>query len=72
MREDSTVKRVVLAVVVGVVTALVLALVGSLLETVDQETIAKLGKFLQNYSFLFGLLAGVWYFFTGRTLNDSL
>lgn len=66
------VKRVVLAVIVGIVTALVVGLVGSLLETVDQETVSKLGDFLQTYSFLFGVLAGVWYFLTGRTPGDSL
>jgi len=66
------VRKVVLSVVVGVVTALVLALLGTLLATVDQETIRSLGSFLKGYSFLFGLLAGVWYFFTGRTPGDTL
>lgn len=66
------VRKVVLSVVVGVVTWLVVALAGSVLESVNQETVAAIGRFLENYAVLFGLLAGVWYFFTNQTPGDVL
>lgn len=60
-------RKGILAVVVGVVTALMVALVGSVLAEVNQDMVATLGDFLKTYSFLFGVLAGIWYYFTGET-----
>jgi hypothetical protein len=56
--------RVALSVVVGVVTWIVALLVGWVLVEVSLESI---GAFVKGVAPLLGLVAGVWYFFTGET-----
>lgn len=57
--------RVVLAVVVGVVVALVTILVGGLLTDLRVDFAVTVGDWLQKYGAVLGLLAGLWYFFSG-------
>lgn len=44
------IRKVALSVVVGILTTLVAGLVGSLLVTVDNDTVAALGAFLRKTS----------------------
>lgn len=57
--------KVAMSVVVGVITALVTALIGIVLVSVGVHDI---GEFVKGIAPLVGLLAGVWYFFTNRSL----
>lgn len=57
--------RVLVAVVVGIVAALLTALVGIIVAELGSGDV---GRFLQGISWLVGVLAGVWYYFTGRTV----
>ena len=59
--------RLILAVIVGIVTFIVLYVVGALLATVDVTWVSTLGSLLKQFSSLLGLIAGVWYYFTGQT-----
>lgn len=61
--------RIALAVVVGVITALVVALIGYILVEVG---LVSIGGFVKGISALVGLLAGVWFFFTGQTPNNAV
>lgn len=59
--------RIVLAVVVGVVVTLACVLVGVILQSLTVAIAVTVGKFLENYSGVFGVLAALWWFFSGRT-----
>lgn len=59
--------RIVLAVIVGVVVTLLCVLVGGLLITMPVSWAAAVGAFLKEFSGLLGLLAALWYFFSGTT-----
>lgn len=59
--------RVVLAVVVGIVVGLVCLLVGALLGDIGIPFVATIGSFLATWAWVLGLLAGLWFFFSGRT-----
>lgn len=59
------ISRLILAVVVGVLTVLVCVLVGSLLITIPVAFAVTVGTFLKDYSALLGLLAALYYFFSG-------
>jgi uncharacterized Tic20 family protein len=59
------VSRIVLAVVVGVVVALVCVLVGGLLATLEVSFAVTVGNFLKSYAGVLGLLAALWYAFSG-------
>lgn len=59
--------RLILAVVVGVVVTLVCILVGSLLVTLKVDLAVTVGDFLHNYGGVIGVLAALWYFFSGQT-----
>lgn len=58
--------RLVLAVVVAVVVTLGCILVGGILATLNVDVAVTVGNFLKTYSGAFGVLAGLWYFFTGQ------
>lgn len=60
---DGTVSRALMAVVVGVVTGLIVYVIGLVLIEVDVESV---GNFVKNIAGLLGLLAGIFYFVTGR------
>lgn len=59
--------RIVLAVVVGVVVTLACVLIGSILDALSVQIAVTIGDFLRRYSGVFGVLAALWFFFTGRT-----
>lgn len=59
--------RVVLAVVVGIVVTLVCVLVGALLITLNIDLAVTVGTFLKQWSGVIGVLAALWYFFSGTT-----
>jgi len=60
-------RRIVLSVIVGVAVTLGCMLVGALLGAINIEVAETIGNFLTKYSGAFGILAALWYFFTGRT-----
>lgn len=59
--------RIVLAVVVGVLVFLVCFLVGGLLADLKVSFAVTIGDFLRNFAAVLGLLAALWYFFSGRS-----
>lgn len=58
-------RNLVLAVVVAVVVTLACYLLGKILDTLTVEVAVTIGKFLTQYGSVFGVLAGLWYFFNG-------
>lgn len=61
------ISRIVLAIVVGVIVVLACILVGGLLITLKVDFAITVGQFLKDYSGVLGLLAALWFFFSGRT-----
>ena len=59
-------KRIVIAIIIGIVTALVVYLIGLLVALLP--VVGVVGEFLKNVSGLFGLIAGIYYFVTNKTL----
>lgn len=59
--------RIVLAIVVGVVVTLVCTLVGSLLMTFSIGWVTATGAFMKSFASLLGLLAALWWYFSGGT-----
>ena len=58
--------RIVLAVIVAVVVGLVLAaLLGPLLVTIHVPIAVTIGGFFEDWGWVLGILAGLWYFFSG-------
>jgi hypothetical protein len=57
--------RIVLAIVTGIVTSLVFMLVGSLLVAMQIGWVVATGAFFREFAGLLGLLAALWYFFSG-------
>lgn len=57
--------RVILAVVVGVVVGLICLVVGGLLGDLNVSFAKTIGGFLQTWAWVIGLLAALWYFFSG-------
>jgi len=57
--------RVLLSILVGLIAGGVCFLVGLILTLLP--FVAPVGAFLQAVSPIVGLIAGVWYFLTGRT-----
>lgn len=57
--------RLILAVVVAVVVTLVCILAGSILGTLGVQIAVTVGNFLKQWSAALGVLAGLWYFFSG-------
>lgn len=62
------IRKIIMAVVVAVVVALVCLLIGVILTNLNVPVVEPVGQFLKMYSGVFGLLAGVWYYFAGTTL----
>lgn len=60
--------RIVLAVVVAVIVTLACVLVGGILITLDVSVAVAVGAFLKDYSGVLGVLAGLAWFFSGRTI----
>ena len=61
--------RLVLALVVAIVVGLVCILLGSILDTLKVDIAITVGGFLKTWGWVIGVLAGLWYFFTGGTFH---
>lgn len=60
--------RLIIAVIVAVVTGIVLAaLLGPILLTLNVPIAETIGKFFLAWGFILGVIAGIWYYFTGST-----
>jgi len=59
--------RVVLSIVVAVIVTLLAALLGGILITLSVEVAVTIGKWMKEYAAVLGVLAGLWWFFSGRT-----
>jgi hypothetical protein len=59
--------RLVLAVVVAVVVGLACILLGTILATLKVPIAVTVGDFLAAWGWVLGVLAGLWFFFTGGT-----
>lgn len=60
--------RVVAAVVIAVIVGLLCTLLGAILGDLHVEIASTVGGFLTRWGWVLGVLAGLWYFATGRTL----
>lgn len=61
-------RQIVLSVVVAVVVTLACVLLGAILITLEVNIAVTIGNFLKSYSGVLGVLAGLWYFFSGTKL----
>jgi hypothetical protein len=61
--------KLILSVVVAVVVTLVCILLGAILIVLKVDIAVTVGNFLKSYGGVLGVLAGLWYFFTGFTFN---
>lgn len=59
--------KLVLAVVVAVVVTLGCVLLGAILATLQVSVAVTIGHFLSQYSAVLGVLAGIAWYFSGRT-----
>lgn len=59
--------RLILSVVVAAAVGLVCILVGTVLVTLNIPITDAIGSFLRVWGWVVGVLAGLWYFFTGQT-----
>lgn len=60
-------RLLILAVVVAAATGLACILLGSVLGSLNIPIADTIGKFLTAYGWALGVLAGLWYYFTGGT-----
>lgn len=62
--------RIVLAVVVAVVVGILLTgLLGPILIDLRAPIAETVGQFFRQWGFVIGLLAGLWYFFSGGSIT---
>ena len=61
--------RLILAVVVAVVVFLVCSLLGIVLGSLNVPIAETIGRFLRSWATVIGVLAGLWWYFTGGTWN---
>jgi len=61
--------RIVLAVVVAVIVTLACILLGSILLTLRVAIAETIGGWLRDYGTVLGVLAGLWYFFSGGSIS---
>lgn len=57
--------KLILSVIVAVVVTLVCLLVGAILVALKVEIAVTVGRFLESYGAVIGVLAGLWHFFSG-------
>ncbi len=60
--------RIFWSVLVAIIAGIVCWLVGQLLLSIDTDITRALGGFLDRVDVIVGILAGIYYFTTGRTL----
>lgn len=59
--------RLILSVVVAVVVTLACTLVGAILISLGVAIAVTIGDFLKAYAGVLGVLAGLWYYFSGTS-----
>jgi hypothetical protein len=59
------IRKLILAVVVAVIVTLVCILLGAILTALSVQVAVTIGHFLEDFSSVLGILAGLWYFFAG-------
>lgn len=65
--------RLVLALVVAILTGLAcVALLGPILVSIGVPIAVVVGNFFVQWGWVLGILAGLWYFFSGTTWPGSL
>ena len=60
-------QRIIVAVLIGAGVWLACVFGGTLLASIGIPVLSTLGELLAGYAVVIGALAGLWYFFTGRT-----
>lgn len=61
------ISRLILAVVVAVLVTLACVLLGNILADLTVKIAVTIGDWLKTYGSVLGILAGLWYFFSGNT-----
>lgn len=61
--------KLILSVIVAIVVTLVCILVGGILQELTVRVAVTVGNFLKTYSAVIGVLAGLWYYFSGANIN---
>jgi len=61
--------RLVQALVVAIVTGLVCLLLGAILGSLGIPIASTVGAFLTHWGWVIGILAGLWFFFSGGSLS---
>lgn len=59
--------RIILSVIVAIAVTLGCFLLGAILVALKVDIAVTVGDFLKNYGGVIGVLAGLWFFFTGNT-----
>lgn len=62
-------RKLVLAVVVAVVVTLACFLLGEILKALTVQIAVTIGDWLTRYGGVLGVLAGLWYYFSGGFKN---
>jgi hypothetical protein len=61
--------KLVLAVVIAVIVTLGCYLLGGILITLTVQIAVTIGDWLKSYGAVLGVLAGLWYYFSGFSFN---
>jgi len=61
--------RIALAVVVAIAVGLACILLGGILGSLGVPPAETVGHFLTAYGWVIGILAGLWYFFSGGSIG---
>lgn len=62
------ISKLVQAVVVAVIVTLACILLGAILVSLNVSVAVTIGNFFKTYGAALGILAGLWFFFSGATL----
>lgn len=61
------ISRILLSILVAIIVTLACILLGAILISLQVSIAVTIGDFLKHFSSVIGILAGLWYFFTGST-----
>lgn len=59
------IRKLILAVVIAVAVGLGCILLGGVLDSLKADIAVQIGDDLRTWGWVIGVLAGLWYFFTG-------
>ena len=60
------IRKLILATIIAIVVAIGCEFAGGLLVDLDITIASKVGYFMVKFDDLFGVLAGMWYFLSGK------